>query len=200
MGAAPQRRRLDPVARRELLLDAAEEIFVARGFAQSGLAEVADAAGVSKTLLYHYFPDGRPELYRAVVSRLSSAAVDELAASARAPVSAERRLTLFVDALIGFFERHPAAYRLVILEPWGTGDPGVVGQATAVRARMASELTGVLATAGQPLVTTTAAATAALGALLALCEQRVMGSLSGEQARAIGEGLTRDGLRGLGLV
>ena len=112
---------------------AAEETFAARGYTQAGLAEVATLAGVSKTLLYHYFPDGRPELYREVMERLVGEVVETVQAAVRAPTTTERRLAALVTALIGYFDERPDAYRLLILEPWGSGDPGVVAQAIAVR-------------------------------------------------------------------
>lgn len=199
MGAA-ERKRLSPEARRELLLDAAEGIFATHGYTGSGLAEIAEAAAVSKTLLYHYFPDGRPELYRAVVTRLTAAALADLHDVARAPLSPRLRLRGLVDGLLAFFETHPAAYRLVILEPWGSGDVEVVGQATAVRARLAAELSMVLAGGGAPVADTVAVATASIGTILAVCEQRVVGTLDGEQARDLAEALLVDGLSGLGLV
>lgn len=199
MGAAP-RQRLDPEARRQLLLDAAEATFADKGYPQTGLAEIAEAAGVSKTLLYHYFPDGRPELYQAVVARHADDLLDAVCAAARAPHGPRARLTGLIDALVTFVEGHPGALRLVVLEPWGSGDPGVIGQAVAVRARLSAELASVLTVASQPLDRTTAAASASLATLLSVCEQRVAGSLDGEAARTLAVELVTGGLDGLELL
>ena len=199
MGAT-QRQRLAPEERRVLLLDVAEASFGATGYANSGLAEIAEAAGVSKTLLYHYFPDGRPELDRAVVERLADGAIDALRTAARAPHPPRRRLAGLVDALITFLEAHPGALRLVVLEPLGSGDPTVVGQAVAVRARLAAELAGVLAGEAQPLERTTAAATASLATLLAVCELHAAGTLDGDEARSLAVDLMVGGLEGLDLI
>jgi AcrR family transcriptional regulator len=156
--AEAQRRRLSPDARRALLLDAALDTFVAQGYAQSGLAEIAAGAGVSKTLLYHYFPDGRPELYREVVTRLTGPALDEVRDAARAPISAERRLARIIDAVLSLFEAHPAAYRLAVLEPNGSGDPGIAGQAMALRTNLVAALAAVAASANRPAEEITAGA------------------------------------------
>lgn len=193
-GASPPQQRLAPAERRELLIDAAERTFAERGYTQAGLAEVATAAGVSKTLLYHYFPEGRPELYRQVMERLVGQVIEVLAEAVRAPTSTRERLSGLVAALLGYFEDHPDAYRLLILEPWGSGDAGVVGQAMAVRARLAGELNRMLAPAGQPLPTTMAGSAAALGVLLHLCELSMAGQLGRDEAvetaqRFIGAGL-----------
>jgi AcrR family transcriptional regulator len=196
----PHTRRLAPEERRALLVAAAEQTFASRGYTQAGLAEVATLAGVSKTLLYHYFPDGRPELYREVMDRLAGDVVEAVQAAVRAPVSTERRLAALVEALLAYFSQHRDAYRLLILEPWGSGEPAVVGQAMAVRARLAGELSGLLAAAGQPLPVTMAGAAAALGALLHVCELCLADQLTDEQAVEVAQRFVLAGLKGLDLV
>lgn len=65
--AAP-RRRLSPDARREQILVAAERLFAERPFADVSTTELAQAAGVARGLLNHYFGDKRA-LYLEVVRR-----------------------------------------------------------------------------------------------------------------------------------
>ena len=199
MGEA-QARRLAPEQRRALLLEAAQETFASRGYTQAGLAEVATLAGVSKTLLYHYFPDGRPELYREVMDQLVGQAVDAVRGAVRIPTTPDRRLADLITALFGYFERHPDAYRLLILEPWGSGDPSVVAQAMAVRARLAGEINGLLAPAGQPLPVTMAGGAAAMGALLHLCELWLANQITREQALEVSQRFIAAGLSNLDLV
>ena len=192
--------RLTSDARKVLLVDAAEETFASRGYTQAGLAEVATLAGVSKTLLYHYFPDGRPELYREVMQRLVDQVVEAVRNAVQAPTSAEERVMGFVKALVGYFDRHHDAYRLLILEPWGSGDAGVVGQAVATRAQLASELNQLLAAAGQPHTRTLAGAAAAIGAVLQVCELRIAGQLSRAAAIEAAQDFVRGGLSALELT
>jgi len=198
--AGAQARRLAPEERRALLIGAAEETFAARGYTQAGLAEVAALAGVSKTLLYHYFPDGRPELYREVMERLVGQVVEAVRSAVRTPTARDRRLDDLVAALLGYFEDHPDAYRLLVLEPWGSGDPSVVGQAMAVRARLAGELNALLAPAGQPLPVTMAGGAAAMGALLHVCELAMADQVSREQAIDVAQRFLRGGLDALDLA
>ncbi|HET6775541.1 MAG TPA: TetR/AcrR family transcriptional regulator [Acidimicrobiales bacterium] len=198
--AQPPARRLAPGERRALLIGAAEETFASRGYTQAGLAEVASLAGVSKTLLYHYFPDGRPELYREVMDRLVAQVVDAVRTAARMPTSPQRRLADLVAALVDYFEQHPDAYRLLILEPWGSGDPSVVGQAMAVRARLASELNGLLAASGQPVPVTMAGGAAAMGAVLHVCELAMAGQVTAEQAVDLAQRFVAGGLGALDLI
>ena len=196
----PGTRRLAPEERKALLVAAAEETFAMRGYTSAGLAEVATLAGVSKTLLYHYFPDGRPELYREVMERLVGEVVESVQVAVRAPTTTDRRLAALVAALLAYFEDRPDAYRLLILEPWGSGDPGIVAQAIAVRARLAGELNGLLASAGQPLEVTMAGSAAALGALLHVCELWMAGQLTAEQANESALSFVRAGLASLDLI
>lgn len=69
-------RRLAPDARRALLLQAAAGMVLEQGFLPLGVQELAAAAGVSKALIYRYFP-GPADLYNALVE----AAVDKLLAA-----------------------------------------------------------------------------------------------------------------------
>lgn len=47
---------LDPERRREELLDAAERAYAERGISRTTVTDVARAAGVTRGLVYHYFP------------------------------------------------------------------------------------------------------------------------------------------------
>ena len=200
MAGASAARRLAPEQRKALLIGAAEETFAARGYTQAGLAEVAELAGVSKTLLYHYFPDGRPELYREVLHRLVGEVVAAVRAATRAPTAAGARIEGLVAALVTWFAEHPTAYRLLVLEPWGSGDPGVVGQAIAARAQLAGEVDALLAPAGQPLDVTRAGGAAALGAVLQVCELAMAGQLPLDEAIALARRFVTAGLAGLDLA
>ena len=60
-------RRLSRDARRKQLVAIAMPIAAERGFADLSLEEVAAHAGVTRNLLYHYFPRGRHDLAAATV-------------------------------------------------------------------------------------------------------------------------------------
>ena len=57
--------RLSATARREQILDVALEVFGRAGFHGASMNDVADAAGVTKPVLYQHF-DSKRELYRAL--------------------------------------------------------------------------------------------------------------------------------------
>jgi hypothetical protein len=118
----------------------------------------------------------------------------------RRPTTAEERLNGLVTALLGWFGEHPDAYRLLILEPWGSGDPGVVGQAMAARARLAGELNELLAPAGAPLPVTMAASAATMGAVLSVCELWMAGQVTADEAVDVARRFVGAGLAGLDLL
>jgi AcrR family transcriptional regulator len=60
--------RLPAAERREQLLDVALKIFSANGFHGSSMNEVAEAAGVTKPVLYQHFAS-KKELYSALIDR-----------------------------------------------------------------------------------------------------------------------------------
>ncbi len=71
MAATPTHtpRRLSRDERLDQLVAAATPILARQGFAGYSLDEIAARAGVTRNLLYHYFPRGRPDLTLAVVER-----------------------------------------------------------------------------------------------------------------------------------
>ena len=63
--------RLEPDARRDLILDAARRVFISSDPASASTTEIAREAGVTRGLVHHYFGTKR-ELYLAVVADLAA--------------------------------------------------------------------------------------------------------------------------------
>ncbi len=79
--------RLPAARRREQLLEVALHVFASRGFHQTSMNDVADAAGVTKPVLYQHFTSKRAlylELLELVSHRLM-AVIDEATGSAGGP-------------------------------------------------------------------------------------------------------------------
>jgi AcrR family transcriptional regulator len=62
----PAFRRLDVDVRRAQLLEAGARLFTERGYDAVSMNAVAREAGISKGLLYHYFP-GKQEFFAATL-------------------------------------------------------------------------------------------------------------------------------------
>ena len=61
-----QKRRLSTDARREQLLTAGAQLLAERPYAEVSIEDIAAAAGVSKGLLYHYFPTKKDFIMAAI--------------------------------------------------------------------------------------------------------------------------------------
>lgn len=96
-------RRLDPDSRRQEILDAALRLWGERPYAAVSTTELAEAAGIARGLIHHYFGTKRG-LYLEVVRRLTAipdAAVDELP-----PGPPSLRARAAVDWFLDTVERH----------------------------------------------------------------------------------------------
>jgi AcrR family transcriptional regulator len=77
--------RLPASARREQILDIALEVFGSRGYHGASMNEIAEAAGVTKPVLYQHF-DSKNELFAALIDDVGTRMRDTIAkATADAP-------------------------------------------------------------------------------------------------------------------
>jgi AcrR family transcriptional regulator len=174
--------RKNPEARRADILASARRVFEAQGYAESGAAEVAKSAQVSKSLLYHYFPGGRPQLFVQVIESLLDELTDELRHAARVPFSPRARLTHLLSAIFTFFGEKPAAYRLLFRDPAVSHEPDVESAALTARTKIAGELAAVLAESDLPPDDVVAASSGILGFALSNVELCLAGRLEPEHA------------------
>jgi AcrR family transcriptional regulator len=180
---APSRRvRKSPTARRAEIVRAARTVFAATGYEDAGLAEISEVAQVSKGLLYHYFPEGRPALFAAVTEELLTELGVRLEHAARVPFSARRRLEHLLATLFGYFTEHPEAYRHLFEDGRASRDELVAGSATAARIQITTELATVMASVQLSPDELLAASHGILGFALATLDLCLAGRLDAEQA------------------
>jgi len=101
------------IASRDKILDAAEDLFARRGFAGIGMREVAEAAGLGKSSLFHHFKT-KAELYAAVVGRILDHVDEQLTAALAAGGDPLVRFDRWLDTLIDSFGEHPTYARLLL--------------------------------------------------------------------------------------
>jgi AcrR family transcriptional regulator len=172
--------RRDPDARRAEIVDAAREVFLERGYAEIGLAEVASAGSVSRPLVYRYFPQGRPDLFVAVAEGLVAELHERLRHAAAAPFSSAKRMEHLLAALFAFFTENPAAYRVLFHEVWAARDEAVAAAVTAARAPLTSEIADIVATGGGSADEVLLVSTGILGCALANVELALAGAVDAE--------------------
>jgi len=127
--------RLGRVERRAQIVEAALAVFADRDPADVAFEEVADAAGVSRALVYNYFGD-RAGLLEAVYRHHADALALDVARALAGSGSVHDALTGVVRAHLGFARRSPAAYRLVS----GDGLAGLLPQLGGERLDVVGEL------------------------------------------------------------
>ncbi|GAB3487581.1 TetR/AcrR family transcriptional regulator [Nocardiopsis coralliicola] len=110
--ARPRGTRLPRNARRRQLLAAAQEVFVAQGYHQAAMDEIAERAGVSKPVLYQHFP-GKLELYLALLEQHSAALVEKQRAALESTSDNRERVAASFQAFFEFVAGDGEAFRLV---------------------------------------------------------------------------------------
>ena len=157
------------------MLEVAGSVFAVRGFHDASMDEIAEAADISKPMLYNYF-GSKEGLYFEYVDlsyRQIVAAIDEaVAESAAAGGGPEQQLRTGVHAYYRYVGEHQDAFRVLFRE---MGDPGgkLAGQRHRLSRRVANAIDGILRGSGAgptAHVSTDALAEAFLGAARSLAD------------------------------
>ena len=134
--------RLPRSARRAQLLEAAQAVFVGRGYHAAGMDEIAERAGVSKPVLYQHFP-GKRDLYLALLDSADDQIVGEVLDSMKASGGNKERVKATISAYFAFVDREGGAYRLVF-ESDLVNDPQVRGRILEVQDHCAQAVAEVI--------------------------------------------------------
>jgi AcrR family transcriptional regulator len=118
--------------RRSQLVDTAEQVFVEQGFAPASMEDVAEAAGVTKPVLYDHF-GSKDGLLAAVVARLGDQMLEQTVAAAGSVSTPEDALREGLTSYFRFVDRHAGAWSLLLREV----APGTLASAEAERVRSA---------------------------------------------------------------
>jgi AcrR family transcriptional regulator len=145
---APRRRiRLDNDARRAQLVSLATVAFSERSYDEVSIDDLARTAGISKGLLYHYFPTKR-DLYVAGLRATADELIARTIAAAAGELPPLDRLRAGLDAYLDTVRQHARAF--VALMRGGIGsDPQVAAVVESVRQTYVEQL--LARAAGTPL-------------------------------------------------
>ena len=133
------RRRLPPDERRSQLIDVGARLFAGRPYHEVQMAQVASAAGVSRALVYRYFPSKR-DLFAAIYRQ----AADELVevTGTRPPGAVDEWVSAGLDAHFDYFAAH--ATTVLAANRDLAGDPMIqsiiTGELAALRGRLLDAL------------------------------------------------------------
>jgi AcrR family transcriptional regulator len=198
--AEPAYTRLQVDERRRQLLELGAELFARHSFAELSMARIAREAGISKALLYHYFPSKR-ELF---VATLREAAEEVRRRTEPDPgLPPGEALAGSLDAFLAWIQENELAYRK-LMESAGSV-PEVGALIAEVRDRTSGRILEEVGAGDPPSPRLRAVTRAWLwfmdGAILDWLEHRdlerselrdlLLGSLAGAMAAAGGDDLLR---------
>jgi len=125
---------LGPERRRPLVLDAALGLFAQRGYEDVSMNQIADAAGVTKPVLYDCFAS-KDELFGALLDRELERISLDLLASTDLPAGLATGEAMVAESLKRFLSgvrSHPDSYRVVYVSPYGS-NPVIVALYRRIR-------------------------------------------------------------------
>ena len=137
------RQRLTKDERRERILDAAAQVFADRGYEPATLDEIAEAAGISKPVIYDHF-SSKKDLHISLIESHGEALIAFMAERVGQSQGPAEALASGLGALLEFVERDPYAWRLLFQEPSAT-DPEIVEAHRANQTNTTAALTAFAA-------------------------------------------------------
>ena len=198
--AQPAYTRLQVDERRRQLLELGAELFARHSFGELSMARIAREAGISKALLYHYFPSKQDYF----VATLQQAAEEVRRRTEPDPdLPPDQALAGSLDAFLGWIEENEVAYRKLVESAGSVPEVGAL--IDEVRDRTSARILAGIGAGDPPPPRLRAAARAWLwfidGAILDWLEHRdlerselrdlLLGSLAGAMRAAGGEHLLR---------
>jgi AcrR family transcriptional regulator len=139
----PRPARLPRDERRAQLLAAAQEVFVANGYHGAAMDEIADAAHVSKPVLYQHFPSKR-DLYLALLDNHLAELTDLLLTALSSTTDNKLRVQATMKAYFEFIAKDDQGHRLVF-ESDLVNDPDVASRLETFNATYADAIASVIA-------------------------------------------------------
>jgi AcrR family transcriptional regulator len=135
--------RLRAAERRAQLLGVARRLFARDGYRGASMESIAEAAGVTKPVLYQHFSSKRA-LYSALLANDLGRLTEELEAAFSQAGGNEERLRRGFGAYFDFVDRHEDAFRLLFTEALGL-DADFQRQVADFRRRVAGRVATIIA-------------------------------------------------------
>jgi AcrR family transcriptional regulator len=125
-------------ARREVIEQAARDVFAERGYHRASIDEIAKRSGVTPPVVYDHF-DSKLALHKRLLERTRDELLAMWAEQLGGDEPAEERIPRALDAWARYVEEHPYAPRMFFAET--TGDPEI----EAIHREVRAQATGALA-------------------------------------------------------
>jgi AcrR family transcriptional regulator len=141
--------RLPAAARRAQLLEVARRVFGQDGYRGTSMEAIAEAAGVTKPVLYQHF-SSKHALYASLLEQELGQLTNDLERAFALADGNRQRLQMGFGAYLGFVEAHEDAFRLLFTEGLGLDD-AFQRRVASFRSWVAERVTAIIrAEAGLP--------------------------------------------------
>jgi AcrR family transcriptional regulator len=127
--------------REDEMLQAAGDAFARYGFHDASMDEIAEAAGISKPMLYNYF-GSKQGLYVAYVERSGRALLARMREADSRGAPAAQRLHAGILAFLSYAEEHRAGWTILHRETLAQGGP-LAEELSGLRERVTEMLTSI---------------------------------------------------------
>jgi AcrR family transcriptional regulator len=107
--------RLPAARRREQLLDVSLELFAEKGYHQTSMNEIAEAAGVTKPVLYQHF-ESKEQLYLQLLRDVSSQMADAVLKATAQAEGPREQVEKGFEAVFRFVGEKPARFGILFAE------------------------------------------------------------------------------------
>lgn len=121
-GKAPPRKRMSAEARREVIEQAAYEVFAERGYHRASIDEICRRAGVTPPVLYDHFKS-KVDLHKRLLERTRDDLIEVWRGSLPGPEAPEVRIPRAIDAWAAYMQEHPYVARMFFIDT--TGEPEI---------------------------------------------------------------------------
>lgn len=112
MSLRPHATRLPAARRRQQLLEVALQVFGEHGFHPTSMNDVAEAAGVTKPVLYQHFRSKR-DLYREVLTDVGAQLLEEITKATTSAATPHQQVELGFLAYFRWVAAHEPAFRVL---------------------------------------------------------------------------------------
>ena len=102
-------------SKRELILDAAIQVFARTGFHRARVSDIAGEAGIAYGLVYHYFKN-KEEILDTIFNERWSGFLETVETIADSPASTQERLVGITATILGAYRVHPEWVKVLVLE------------------------------------------------------------------------------------
>ena len=110
-----QNTRLGAQERRTQLLESARETFGVKGFTATSMNDIAEAAGVTKPVLYQHF-ESKHDLFHQLLTETADELASRLSGAVLAATSGRQKVEDAVHTYVAFFDENPHRFRVLFGE------------------------------------------------------------------------------------